>query len=375
MADEERVLVIPGQLIKARESLGMQPKEVADALGVDVEELINWEKGTSEPHLEYLWNLAELYQRSTDYFLRKVPALPEHLSFRLERREAMRDLPPEVRKVIVHFDELCRAEAELEEALKKPRKILIRRITGDYGPQELADKERRRLGLDEQPIRDLRKLLTSQGVRIFTLPIPDIPANELSGLSWWHDAYGPCTLVNSRNNPGRRSFTLAHEYAHLLRADPPTVCAFMLDIPEERFAHQFAAIFLVPATDLRNSFVEMVGPYGTLPTDQDLGRLANRYGVSLEAVGRRLENLELIPRGTTNARIAEWEKKPVFYRSRRGPKWRHQLGEEFVSLALDAHSKGHISLSKLAKYFGQDARKTSEFIEEESRASRLSKGD
>ncbi len=364
MADEDKALVFKDQLVKARESLGLEHREVADKLGIDEEKLINWENGESEPSLEVLWNLAELYRRSTEYFLRQAPALPEHLSFRLERLKAMQDLPPEVRRVIVHFDELCRAEAELEEALKKPREILIRRITGDYSPQELADKDRKRLGLDGQPIRDLHKLLTSQGIRIFTLPIPDIPANELSGLSWWHDAYGPCILVNSRNNPGRRSFTLAHEYAHLLRADPPTVCAYMLDIPEERFAHQFAAIFLMPATDLRKSFVEMVGPYGTLPTDQDLGRLANRYGVSLEAMGRRLENLELISKGTTNARIAEWEKRPTFYRGKRGPIWRRQLGEEFVSLAIDAHSEGLISRSKLAQYFGQDVRTVTKVLEE-----------
>ena len=218
--------------------------------------------------------------------------------------------------------------------------------------------------MDDQPIRDLHELLTSQGVRIFTLPVPDISANELSGLSWWQDAYGPCILVNARNNIGRRSFTIAHEYAHLLRADPPTVCALLLDIPEERFAHRFAAIFLMPATDLKRSFVEMVGPYGATPTDQDLGRLANRYRVSLEALGRRLEDLELIPRGTTNARIAEWEKRPTFYRGRKGPRWQHQLGKQFISLALAAYSEGHISLSKLAKYFGQDVRKTLEFIEE-----------
>lgn len=364
MLDEDKVEVISDQLIKARDSLGIQPEEVAEALGIDKEEIISWEKGLSQPHLEYLWDLAELYQRSTDYFLRQAPALPEQLSFRLERRKAMQDLPSEVRRVIVRFDELCRAEAELEEALKKPRKILIERITGSYSPQELADREREKLGLNEQPIKDLRKLLTSQGVRIFMLPIPEIPANELSGLSWWHDAYGPCMLLNSRNNPGRRSFTLAHEYAHLLRADPPTICAFMLDIPEERFAHQFAAIFLMPATDLRKSFVELVGLYGTLPTDQDLGRLANRYGVSLEAMGRRLENLELIPIGTTNARIAEWEKKPMFYRSPKGPKWRRQLGEEFISLAMEAHSREKISLSKLAQYLGQNVRATLKVAEE-----------
>ncbi|MBE9512453.1 MAG: ImmA/IrrE family metallo-endopeptidase [Chloroflexi bacterium] len=364
MTNEHMARVIPDQLIKARKSLGLEPKETADSLGISVDEVTKWERGILEPPLEHLWSLAELYQRSTDYFLRQAPALPEHLSFRLERRKVMQDLPPEVRRVIVRFEELCRAEAEIEEALQKPRKILIRRVTGDYSPQELADKERKRLGLDEQPIRDLRKLLTNQGIRIFVLPIPDIPANELSGLSWWHDAYGPCVLVNSHNNLGRRSFTIAHEYAHLLRADPPTVCAFMLDIPEERFAHQFAAVFLMPATDLKKSFVELVGPYGSLPSDQDLGRLANRYRVSLEAMGIRLEDLRLIPEGTTTSHIVEWERRQKHYGGRKGPIWKHQLGEEFVSLALAAHSEGHISLSKLSQYFGQDVRTVTKVVEE-----------
>lgn len=371
MAEEDRVEVISDQLVKARNSLGMRPEEVADVLGIDKKELKNWEGGVSQPDLEHLWDLAELYQRSTDYFLRQAPALPQYLSFRLERQKAMQDLPSEVRKVIVRFDELCRAEAEMEQALKKPRQISFKPVVGHYSPQELANKERIRLGLDSQPVRDLYKLLTKQGVRIFMLPIPDIPANELSGLSWWHEAYGPCILVNSRNNLGRRSFTIAHEYAHLLRADPPTVCALMLDIPEEDFAYRFAAIFLMPATDLKKAFVEIVGHYGTIPTDQDLGRLAERYKVSLEAMGRRLEDLELIPRGMTKARITEWEKRPTFYRGKKGPKWQHQLGKDFISLAIAAHSEGYISLSKLAKYFGQDVRKTSEFIDE-SRA--LSKG-
>jgi len=365
MVDEDKISVLKDQLVKARESLGLEHREVADKLGIDEENLINWEKGKSEPPLEVLWNLAELYERSTDYFLFQAPALPERLSFRLERRKAMQDLPEEVRRVIVRFDELCRAEAEIEQALQKPRKILFEPVTNDYNPQELADKERRRLGLDDQPIRDLHKLLTSQGVRIFMLPIPDIPANELSGMSWWHDAYGPCILLNGKNNAGRRQFTLAHEYAHLLRADPPTVCAFMLDIPDERFANQFAAVFLMPAAGLERLYIQVMGQRGRVPSDTELGILADHYGVSLEAMGRRLEYLDLIPKGTTELRIAEWQKwKPEHFRTARGPKWRHQLGEEFVSLALQAHSKGHISLSKLVQYFGQNVRTVMKVVEE-----------
>ncbi len=357
-------VIIPHQLIKARKSLGLERGEVAEKLGIDVKILTEWEEGISEPTIEQLWSLAELYQRSTDYFLRQVPALPEHLSFRLERRKAMRDLPPEVRKVIVRFDELCRAEAELEEAIGRPHKVFIKKVSGGYNPKELAKAERKRLGLGEQPIRDIRKLLINQGVRVFMLPIPDMPANELSGLSWWHEAYGPCILLNSKNNSGRRSFTLAHEYAHLLCDDTPTVCAYMLDVPEEHFANQFAAILLMPDEDLRKSFIEMVGPYVESPSDQDLGKLAARYGVSLEAMGRGLEALGLIPRGVTDSRIAEWEKRPQYYRGKRGSIWKRQLGDEFISLALQAHSEGHISVSKLSQYFGQDVRTVMRELEE-----------
>jgi Zn-dependent peptidase ImmA (M78 family)/DNA-binding XRE family transcriptional regulator len=365
MANEDKILVLKDQLVKARESLGLEHREVVDKLGIDEENLISWEKGESEPSLEVLWNLAELYQRSTDYFLRHVPALPEQLSFRLDRRKAIKDLPQEVRKVIVRFDELCRAEAELEEAVQEPRKILIKKVGEHYSPQELADAERKRLGLEEQPINDLRKLLINQGVRIFTLPIPEIPANELSGMSWWHDAYGPCILLNGKNNAGRRQFTLAHEYAHLLRADPPTVCAFMLDIPDERFANQFAAVFLMPAAGLERLYIQVMEQRGRVPSDTELGILADHHGVSLEAMGRRLEYLDLIPKGTTELRIAEWQKwKPEHFRTARGPKWRRQLGEEFVSLALQAHSKGHISLSKLVQYFGQNVRTVTKVVEE-----------
>lgn len=364
MANEEKVIIIPEQLVKARKSLGMQPGEAADNIGVSAEEIHKWEKGYSEPQLEHLWALAELYQRNTDYFLRVAPALPEQLSFRLERQKIINDLPEEVRKIIVRFDELCRAEAELEDVLHERRKIKIEKVTDSISAQKLANRERTRLNLGIQPIRDLRKLLINQGVRIFTLPIPAIPANELSGLSWWQDNYGPCILLNGKNVFGRRQFTLAHEYAHLLLGEPPTICGFMLDIPEERYANQFAVNFLMPAEDVEGIYYEMMGRSGLVPDVKNLGKLASRYGVSLEAIGWRLESLELIPKGSMKERIEEWQKSPQHLRSPRGPRWRHQLGKEFIDLAVKAYSKEQISLSKLARYLGQDLRTVREVASE-----------
>jgi len=361
MAHEGRSVVIPHQLRVARESLELSLSQVADALGMEPKDLANWESGISEPPVERLWDLGEFYNRSTDYFLTPTPSLPAELSFRLPRWKAMGEMPLDVRRVFVRFDELCRTESELEKLLGKSRRILAERVSGDWSPNQLATKERKRLGLDEKPIPDLRGLLRNQGIRIFALPVA---GDELSGLSWWHEEYGPCILLNARDTAGRRLFTLAHEYAHLLRSDPPTVCNLKMDIPEERFATEFAAFFLMPASDLEGYFLKWVGHPGRVPDDKELGRLATRYHVSLEAVGRRLEELGLIPEGTTNSRIVEWEAKPRGYRGRRGPKWQRQLGEQFVSLALEAHSEGHISVSKLAEYFGVDLRKVVEVVQE-----------
>ena len=360
MNDESKSLIIPDQLRVAREDLALSVAYVARTLGIKEEELVSWEKGRSEPPVEQLWELADLYQRSTDYFLRPTPSFPAQVNFRLDRWKAMREMPVEVRKVFVRFDELCRAESELEKLLERPRRVLLERVRGEWTPNQLATMERKRLGLDENPILDLRGVLTDQGIRIFELPAPK---DELSGLSWWHDVYGPCIFVNALDNAGRRSFTLAHEYAHILLSDPPTVCNLKLDIPEERFATKFAAVFLMPASDLKSYFLKWVGPPGTVPSDKQLGTLAGRYHVSLEALGRRLEELKLLPEGTTDLRIAEWEAKPRRYRGKKGPKWQHQLGEKFVSLGLEAHSQGYISASKLAQYLGVDVRKALEAAE------------
>ena len=108
-------------------------------------------------------------------------------------------------------------------------------------PDQLAVKERARLGLEDQPIPKLRDLLEEHGVRIFELKVPE---NVFSGFSWWHDEYGPCILINADDERGRRAYTLAHEYAHLLAHDKPFVC--YLDIKpqgDERFADRFARSF------------------------------------------------------------------------------------------------------------------------------------
>ena len=284
IAHQSESPIISKQLRTARENLALSIDEVAEKLEVRSEELVNWERGLSEPSVDLLWRLGDIYGRDTDYFLRQTPPLPEQLDFRLTHGKAIGDLPLEARKALVRFDELCRAQNDLENLLGKRRRVTVRKTAAESTPPILAYEERQRLRLGEHPITDLRGLLVDQGIVVFELPIRGVAPEEVSGLSWWHEIYGPCILVNARDNAGRRSFTLSHEYAHILRSDPPTVCQVLAGIATERFADTFAAEFLMPASAVEKTFLNRVGPSGSVPDDRQLGSLASHYSVSLEAM-------------------------------------------------------------------------------------------
>jgi len=358
-------MVMPQQLRSARESLRLDIEEVVAALELSEDQLKAWESGTAMPTIEQLWQLADFYSRDVDYFLTEALPIPVELNFRFTEGRAIEQLSVENRRLIARFDELCRAQMELEEILNEPRKINIVRVTDKMEPEELARRERVRLGKDDKPIKDVREILEKQGVRIFEL---DIPENIFSGLSWWHSTYGPCILVNYSDIRGRRNFTLSHEYYHLLLGHGPTACEIEFDYArgagEEHIANRFAAAFIMPAADLREEFRRR--QLSEKMTNNELGKVAGRYGASLEAMGRRLEELGLVHRGFVDERIESWKARPRFWPKgkRIRPKWQKQLGDRFVHEALRAHSEGHISLTTLSHYLGVDIREAYKVVHE-----------
>lgn len=361
MKKREELHIIGSQLRVARESMALSIEEVASELGLKPLEMKHWETDLEEPSIELLWQLAELYNRSTDFFLKETKPFPQDVAFRLSKHKQLSQLSLESRKVLVLFEELCRAESELENLLGRRHQVNIKRLQNGKDAESLAVNERRRLTLDEEPIpnrakdRDVRTLLTEQGIRIFELPVKEA---EFAGFSLWHPDYGPCMLVNAKDIPGRRAFTMAHEYAHFILSAPPSLCDLNVDESDEHFANEFAASFLIPASDLRKQF-ENRGLVGRLPTEAELNPLKLRYGVSLEALARRLEKIGLVPYGFTDKYKDSWQIAPKFRGSKK-PLWKRRLGKHYVDLALKSYSDGRISIGKLAQYLGVDVRKAIE---------------
>jgi Zn-dependent peptidase ImmA (M78 family)/DNA-binding XRE family transcriptional regulator len=360
---DDRSVVIGNQLRKARELLGFSVDEVAALLEVSSEKVLAWEDERIEPRLAELERLAELYGRDLDYFLHETPEAIVRYEFRSGTGRSFGQISREARLAIGKFEELCRKAQEIEDFLRKKRVISIPEIAQNETPLELSARLRRILGIEERPVKEIKEEFIGMGIRVFELPVP---AAEFAGLSSWDLRYGPRILVNARDLQGRRHFTLAHEFAHLICRHGASVC----DIPtegrsnqsqDERFADLFAVEFLLPRDPFKNDVMRL--GISQTPTLQEVGKIAGKWRASVQATVYRLEDLGLIRPGHSRELLAKTQSERIRRRAAKTPSWERRLGRDYVKNALKVYQEGHISLGKLASYLGLPLRKALEVME------------
>jgi len=361
-------LVIGSQLRRARDLLQFTREEVAEVIGVHIQDIGGWEEEKLRPNLKQLETLAKLYGREMDYFLRVTPAPPEHIEFRGKPGQSLKGLSKETKIVLARFDELCRTVLELENFLNKKREVKLPRFKESDQPKIVAETLRKKFNIDDKPLLKLRDFLENAGVRTFELPVP---GDEFSGFSFWHSEYGPCILLNANEKPeGRKNFTLAHELAHLLYNHGSSLCYIPLKLHEiyrglEYKTNQTAIELLLPEVGVIQDFKKR--GFSRTPSEKELAQMAYaKWGVSIQALGYRLENLDLIEKGYTDKL---WETKQ-YYKGKKGPrtpKWEKQLGKQFVGTSIEAYQKGFISVGKLASSLGITVRRAIEQIEKRAK--------
>jgi len=349
------------QLRRAREALALSLTQVAESTGFDAGDLSRWESGEAQPQLDALWELADIYGRTTDFFFRDLPPAPSRIKFRLARPgRGLKRLSPAARRALVEFEGLCRRRYELEEILDSRPRVWPQRGVAGEAPESLAAEVRRQLGLGSEPIPDLRTVLEEKGVRIFAVPVPE---SEFAGFSWWHPVYGPCIMVNARDPSGRRNFTIAHEYFHLITESQASLCDLSIAAGPERFANRFAAAFLMPELDVRAEWGKR-GLLQTTLTLSQVGALARRYRSSSEAMVLRLAEMDLIGEERREELLEGLAAAPRVLRRPRSAVWHRRLGQRHVSLAGEAYKRGHISLGALADCLGVSVVKAAQIARE-----------
>ena len=288
------------RLRAARESAKVTQAAAAAEIEVARTTLIAIEQGQRRVRIDEIQKLARLYSTSVNAIFR--------------RESVQVDLAPRFRKLADNTDPaveeaagllaaLVKAEVELENLLgvQRPRNYPQERpiLQGDVRAQAEQDalELRQWLGIGLGPISDITTLLELDlGARVY---VRRLDAN-ISGLFAFEDSVGACILLNANHPRERRAQTGAHELGHFVstRREPEVYLEDWLENSrEERYANAFGRAFLTPARAVMQKFREITAGADRL-TRRHVIILAHAFGVSREAIVRRLEELNLTKRGT-----------------------------------------------------------------------------
>ncbi len=368
--------VTPSVLKWARLTVGVGVEEAARRARVTPNRLEDWERGASEPTVAKLRQLAKLYQRPFAVFFlpeppsdfdtlrdfRKLPDNPD--------RSWSRALHKVYRRAVLQQE----IAAELLQGQGKASRT-IPALNLQHSPEAAAEIARRCLGVPLDGQFSWRRPTTAfsgwleavEALGVLVLRTSEVPLEEMRGFSLGsHDV--PVVMVNALDAPAGQVFTLLHEFAHLTLRQGGLCDLLEPDGNEgkriEVWCNAVAGAILLPAASLLDD--EIVRPPGEREWDDEvLADLARKYGVSREAVLRRLVTLR---RASAESYVESRRKYLLSYAMRRdeqrklrsstkgGPPPHRMVirdqGKPFVRLVLDAYHREALTPSSLSSLLG-----------------------
>ena len=289
------------RLRMAREAAKLTQAAAAASSGMARTTLVAIEQGQRKLRMDELMRLSRLYGSSVNALFREelvhIDLTPKF------RKLAASSETSDVETAAGLLTNLAKAEAELEDLLgiQRVRNYPQQRpiLPGDVRAQAEQDalEVRQWLGLGNGPAPDMLTLLDSQlGVRVFVRKLP----SRISGLYAFDETVGACMLFHAGHPRSRRNHTAAHELGHLVSTRGEA--EVLLDnAPEqardERYAGSFARGFLTPARPVMQMFQKVTAGSAHL-SRRHIIVMAHAFGVSREAMVRRLEELKLAKAGT-----------------------------------------------------------------------------
>jgi len=291
------------RLKRAREEVNLSQGAFAKSLGLSSEYISLLESGKRTPSFETLLKISGFLNKNVSYFFEdRRPAF--------ERLFETAGTEERARKDLLKFKAACERYLELEEATGRRLELAPRyaRVT----PERLAEEERRRLGLGNEPIRDVLGLCEVNGLRVIRQTLAD--EARIAGLFLYdEERKAAFALVNAGEPAGLQTFIAAHLYGHYLMDrndgpivdDPDVVVDEYVSLypPREQFAQTFASRFLVPPAKLQE-LVEKDLRSKSLSFD-DVLFLKRYFGVGTRAMLRTLRGRGLLP----EARFEEYFKR------------------------------------------------------------------
>ncbi len=378
MAKRVFASVRPEILEWARLSAGVSLAAAARTLKLEESTISGWELGVESPSIPQLRGLAGLYKRPLAvFYLQQVPRNFQVLSdLRRARPGEDHAFSPALTYDIRAAQQRRRLAQELAEDLDDEVEPFAFRL-GDTSAEDGGDAVRKFLGVSEDAIRKFgsdatgrdafnlwRKAIEDAGVLVFQSS--KIPQSEASGFALAYDEL-PVVVVNRKDAPQRRLFSLLHEFAHIaLRQSGVSDLKLAPDEPREDAeiemrCNAIAASALMPHALVQSEFDQALAAQGEL-NDSAIAQIARRFGVSRPALLLRLVRMRRTTWDVYFEKDAQYKaeyERSIQNRPPAPPMKRNipqeslsDLGRPFIGLVFGNYHQRKITLSDVAGYLG-----------------------
>ncbi len=373
--------VRPEILRWARESAGVTLAGAADSLELDEEVLASWEGSDGgKPSIPQLRKLAGLYKRPLSvFYLQSVPVGFQVVSDFRRPSESSGPFSPELTQEIRFAHQRRELALELLADLGETARKFTVAASVDEDPEVVGQRLRKYLGIDDAARKQFasdgtgrlafnawRQAAEDSGVLVFQCT--RVSAQEASGFALSFPR-SPVVVVNRKDAPTRRLFSLAHEIAHLtlqksgvsdLRIDDDQAA----DNSTETFCNRVAAAALMPQSLVLAEQVMMAHGARLEWDDSEISQLSRRYGVSREAMLLRLLAFQRTSRTFFLQKKIQYAEEYERARQRQANKPSESIprnmpreaigmyGRPFISLVLGNYYQDRLTLSEVSGYLG-----------------------
>lgn len=321
------------RIATARKMAGLSLQELADKMHnqVSKQAIHQFEQGKSKPEADTLLALAKALNVRLDFFFSDTQVQFEKLEYRkkikLSKTEAIaiNETAKDWFSRYFELEELMDAHIPFVNPLEG---MLIQQ---EEDIERAADTLRERWELGTKPIPNVIEMLEQRGVKVLEVQATD----GFQGFS--AEANGRLVVVlNANDDAFRKRFTALHELAHI-------VLQFTEGVDVERYCHRFAGAVLFP----QQSVIETFSSKRKKLAFAELLQQKCYYGISVQAILKRLRNLDIINEATYKGFLI-WMNKAGYRTKEPGQYAGLEKPMRFSQLLYRAAIEEVISLSKAA---------------------------
>lgn len=368
----EPVLGVQPEIFRwARKTVGLSVADVAQMLKRPPEEIEAWESGEGAPTYSQLEKLAyQIYKRPLAVFF--LPSPPEEIMPQREFRTLpVADLQTLSRDTYLHIRRAHAYQIALKELFDSrnpvnrciwhtlalsPSKSITEQANSIRGFLGIGLNDQIAWKTDELALKKWRQSIEDSGVFVFKAAFKQ---EDISGFCLM-DEHLPVVYLNNSTTKTRQIFSLLHELAHLLlgmNGLSKFDTRYIEQLPQaekqlEQFCNAIAAEVLISSADFSQQAKQLPANIEKASEEQ-FSSLANRYGVSREAVLRRFLDQGRVSKAFYEGKAKFWsaQKKP----SGGGSWYLNQgayLSDRFAKEVVSRHYRHQITLEQAADFLG-----------------------